>query len=80
MNEQTTQRIQKVLKMLEKTRKDECHCGKVYDMLDEVIELECQGINIEEALPEVAHHLEICGCCRSEYRLLKSICTEQKDT
>ena len=66
----------KLLTAISHTEEEECDCGRVYAVLDQVVEIVQAGGDLAEFLPDVAHHLELCGCCRAEYKLLYNIITK----
>lgn len=70
------QRITHLLQMLEKTKLTECDCAYVYEIMDEAAELVAAGADLTAVMPEVTHHFELCGCCRSEFAALQRILTE----
>jgi len=60
----------KFLKMLEMTEERELSCGEVYELVDQFVELKARGENVEEAMPLVKHHLDLCRECLEEYEAL----------
>jgi hypothetical protein len=65
--------MQKLLHMLESTRKDEITCDEVYDVLDQFAEAAQRGENVRTLLPLVRQHLDMCPDCREEYEALLNI-------
>lgn len=59
-----------LLKMLEMTKEDEHSCADVYELLDQFAELKTRGANVEEMMPKVKHHLDMCKDCFEEYEAL----------
>ncbi len=70
------QRINRLLKLIEKTEPTECDCSHVYDIMDEAAELVAAGADLSVLMPEVTQHFELCGCCRSEFAALQKILAE----
>ncbi len=65
--------IQKVLTMLSETREEELTCDQVFAALDQFAELEARGENVDELMPLIQHHLNMCADCMEEYKVLKNI-------
>jgi hypothetical protein len=65
--------MKKMLMMLSNTREVELTCDEVFALLDQFVELAEQGEDVEQLMPLVQHHLDMCEDCREEYRVLKSI-------
>ena len=57
-------------RMLQATRDDEIGCDDCFDALDRYAERFAEGADPEVLLPEVEHHMVMCGCCRDEFEAL----------
>lgn len=73
----STQQIQKMLQMLEQTLETELSCDEVQDLLDQYTEMAVKGENVQNLLPLVHHHLQMCPDCREEYEALTRILEAQ---
>ncbi len=60
----------KFLKMLEMTEEQELSCEEVYELIDQFVELQARGEDVEKAMPLVKHHLDMCRGCFEEYEAL----------
>ncbi len=60
----------KFLKMLEMTEEQEFSCDEVYDLVDQYVELQARGQDVEHAMPLVKKHLDMCRGCFEEYEAL----------
>lgn len=60
-------------RMLQNTREDELSCDEVFLIIDQYSDLLSQGKNVEELLPMIKHHLEMCTDCREEFESLMRI-------
>ena len=58
------------LKMLQMTEEKELSCSEVYELVDQFVELQASGENVEEAMPLVKRHLDMCRGCFEEYEAL----------
>jgi predicted component of type VI protein secretion system len=65
--------MQKMLAMLSKTQDVELTCDEVFALLDQFTELAAQGENVAQLMPLVQQHLDMCGDCQEEYKVLESI-------
>jgi hypothetical protein len=68
-----SEKMQKMMAMLSVTREVELSCDEVFAMLDEFTEMAEQGENVALLMPLVQHHLDMCGDCREEYKVLANI-------
>ena len=64
---------EKMLAMLSNTRDVELTCDDVFALLDQFTELAAQGEDVSQLMPLVQQHLDMCGDCREEYKVLESI-------
>ena len=73
MRAEPSEKMQKMLMMLSDTRNVELTCDEVFALLDQFVDLAEQGEDVEQLMPLVQHHLDMCEDCREEYKVLKSI-------
>jgi len=59
-----------LLHSLAMTQEEEFSCDDVHALLDEFVELKLRGENVEELMPLVKHHLDMCRDCFQEYEAL----------
>ena len=55
------------------TREEEIGCDDAYEALDRFAEMVARGEDPSEIMPQVKHHLDICGNCREEFEALLRI-------
>jgi predicted component of type VI protein secretion system len=65
--------MQKVLTMLSNTQEEELTCDQVFAVLDQFTELAARGEDVEQLMPLIQHHLEMCSDCMEEYKALRNI-------
>jgi len=53
------------------TEEHEISCDDVHELLDQYTELKMRGENVEQLMPLVQRHLELCPDCREEHEVLK---------
>jgi len=58
------------LQMLEMTDENELSCDDVHELLDQFVELQQRGEDVEELMPLVKRHLDMCRDCFEEYEAL----------
>ena len=63
----------KLLQSVENTIEEEIPCDRVFELVDQYVELTLQGEDTRELMPLVHHHLEMCRDCHEEYETLLSI-------
>jgi hypothetical protein len=51
----------------------EIGCEECFARLDEYVELELAGRDVDAALPGFKAHLDGCGACREEYESLRAL-------
>ncbi|MEW6085779.1 MAG: hypothetical protein AB1607_14395 [Chloroflexota bacterium] len=68
-----SEKMQKIMAMLSATREVELTCDEVFALLDQFTELAAQGADVRKLMPLVQHHLDMCGDCREEYKVLANI-------
>jgi hypothetical protein len=54
-------------------REPEVGCDECFDRLDEFVELELAGFDVDAAIPGLRAHLEGCPACREEHDALVSL-------
>lgn len=64
---------QMLIEMVEKTQEIEFSCEDVYRLLDQYTEMMYRGENVDQLMPLVEHHIEICPDCREEFEALLHI-------
>ncbi len=60
----------RLLRTLAMTEERELSCEEVFELVDYYAELQGTGVNAQDLLPAVAHHLRLCPECADEYRAL----------
>ena len=65
--------IQKLAKMVAKTNEQEFDCDEVHDLIDEIAEMQAQGVDWGQDMPHIQHHIAMCGCCSAEFDVLMTI-------
>ncbi len=60
----------RLLRTLAMTEERELSCEEVFELVDYYAELQGAGVNAQDLLPAVAHHLRLCPECADEYRAL----------
>ncbi len=68
-----SEKMQKMMAMLSNTQNVELTCDEVFDLLDQFTELAAQGEDVGKLMPLVQQHLDMCGDCREEYKVLANI-------
>ncbi len=61
-----------LISSLEKTKPVELDCADFFALLDEYVDVLLRGEDVNEVMPDVKHHLEMCGECFQEYEILVS--------
>lgn len=62
--------MEKLLNKLVLTDENEISCDDVHELLDEFTELKKRGENVQNLMPLVHQHLQLCGDCSEEHELL----------
>ena len=60
----------RLLRSLAMTKEEEISCDDVHALLDEFVELKLRGEDVDELMPLVKHHLDMCRDCFEEYEAL----------
>ncbi len=68
--------MQEMMAMLSKTQDVELTCDEVFALLDQFAEIAARGENVAQLMPLVQQHLDMCGDCQEEYKILESILHE----
>ena len=71
-----TETINKLLHALALTREDEIDCENCFEHMGEFVEMLNEGQAVEDILPKVKHHLDMCANCREEFEALHIAITE----
>ena len=69
----TSDQVGAIVKMLGQTRDREFDCGECRDHAGEFAESKLAGLQLNEALALVEHHISICPECREECEALIKI-------
>jgi hypothetical protein len=67
------EQAEKMLHMIQNTEEVELSCDEVHALIDQYAEMAIRGEDVEELLPLVHFHLEMCPDCREEYEALSRI-------
>ena len=59
-----------LVKMVAITEDEELSCDEVLALLDQYAEMASRGEDVSAYMPQVKHHLEVCGECEEEYEAL----------
>ncbi len=51
----------------------EVGCDQCFDQLDEFVELELAGVDVDRRMPGLRAHLEGCPACREEHDALREL-------
>lgn len=51
----------------------EVTCEQCFELLDEYVELELQGVDADARMPGVRTHLEGCPACREDHESLRAL-------
>lgn len=65
--------IQKLAMMVQKTNEQEFDCDEVHNLIDEIAELQAEGVDWASQMPDIHHHIAMCGCCKGEFDVLMTI-------
>ena len=64
------ERMKRMIHMAGATAETEIACEEAYRLLDQYAEMVLRGDDVAEEMPEVKHHLEMCGDCFEELDVL----------
>lgn len=59
--------------MVERTKEHELDCDEIHDLIDEIADMQAQGVNWAAQMPDIHHHIAMCGCCKGEFDVLMKI-------
>lgn len=59
-----------LVKMVAITEDEELSCDEVFELLDQYAEMALRGEDVSAFMPQVKHHLDLCGECNEEYEAL----------
>ena len=68
--EMTDEVVLKVIQILERARAEEITCDDMFAQLDEFVEHNFHGRDVEKIAPLLREHLDICSECHEEYAAL----------
>ena len=54
-------------------REPEIGCDECFDLIDEYVDLEVEGLDADTRIPGMAAHLQGCPACREEYEALREL-------
>ncbi len=66
----TPEMMQGLINMLAMTDPDEVDCDEVFTVLAEFAEMKKQGEDVNQFMPLIQKHLDLCPDCREEYEVL----------
>ena len=52
---------------------DELSCDECFELLDEYVELEVVGVDVDARLPGLRTHLDGCPACKEDYESLRAL-------
>jgi hypothetical protein len=58
----------------------EVDCDQCFELLDEYVELEVQGLDADKRIPGLRNHLDGCPACREEHDSLLALVIERPPT
>ena len=73
VNGDKAQELKNLLHMLQLTEEIEVSCDEVYRALDQYVELANAGEDVQDLMPLIKRHLEICKDCNEEYLALLQV-------
>jgi hypothetical protein len=62
------QKVKKLMNAILKTRNEEIGCQECYNALDRFAEMLREGQNVEQVMPLVHQHLDMCRDCQEEFQ------------
>jgi hypothetical protein len=63
-------KVSRLLKMIQNTREVELTCPECLDELDKYTQSILDGTPLDEVLLSVQEHLDACPCCTGQYKLV----------
>ena len=77
--ELTDEVVLKFLSVLEQARAEDLNCTDLYARLDEFVDNELKGMDVEKIAPLIHEHLDICSECCEEHEALLSVVEHMKE-
>lgn len=74
----TSEQVGSIVQMLANTRDREFNCSECLDHAGEFVESKLAGLQLDEAIALVEHHLALCPECREECEALLKILEADK--
>ena len=71
--ELSNEAVLKFLRILESVHEEEASCDEVYAKIDEYVEHEVNKEDVEELMPLIREHLDLCPDCCEEYEALLDV-------
>lgn len=62
--------VEGFMRVLEEARVEEMPCSEVFSRLDEYVEKELDGQDVEKLMPLLREHFDLCPDCCDEYEAL----------
>ncbi|MBI9046016.1 MAG: hypothetical protein JEZ06_16105 [Anaerolineaceae bacterium] len=62
--------LKRVLQMIQKTQETELTCDEVFVLIDQYAEMVMRGEDVEQFMPLMHAHIDLCPDCREEYEAL----------
>ncbi len=62
--------VERFLRVLEQVRVEDMSCEQVFSCLDEYVEKELHGEDVERLMPLLREHFDLCPECCEEYEAL----------
>ena len=62
--------VQGLMTALQMTRDNELGCDEIFEVIDQYAEAIMLGVDTEQLMPLVHHHIAMCGECREELEML----------
>jgi hypothetical protein len=78
-NRGTASAVSRIAQMIRNTHEDEASCDEVDSLLDQFAELVQRREDVEEIMPLVKNHIDLCPECREEFEALLRILENDQD-
>src|SRR5512135_1348524 len=65
--------VEGFLRVLEQVRREDVPCSEVFARLDEYVEKELNGQDVEQLMPLLREHFDLCPECCEEYESLLAV-------
>jgi hypothetical protein len=56
----------------------EVTCEECFELLDQYVELELEGVDVDRRLPGMRTHLEGCPACREDHESLRELVSRER--